>query len=369
MLAANWENVLVLQTSFLGDTVLTLPLISEVRRRFAVGKLTLLCQPASRELLQDHPAIDAIIVDDKKHLDRGLAGLRRKAAELAAENFTLALTPHKSWRSALMLSWAGIPFRVGFRQSRGWFLFHRTVCRDGARHDVERNLSLLEAFEIQAEQCDRKISLPVSSALQTAVDRKLAALGLNINLPIVGIHPGSVWPTKRWSAAGFARLIEDLRQDFNCQVALFGGAEDGAVVRDVLSRCGQGAIDLVGQISLRELPAAIGRCRVFLTNDSGPMHIAVAERVATVAVFCATTPALGFYPYSERAAVLQKELSCRPCSTHGGRRCPLGHRACIELVQPASVLAVVKKFLGADVASPAIVDMPGKSFEPEFIAL
>jgi len=366
MLAANWKNVLVLQTSFLGDTVLTLPLISEVRRRFAVGKLTLLCQPASRELLQDHPAIDEIIVDDKKKLDRGLPGLRRKAAALATKNFTLALTPHKSWRSALMLCWAGIPARVGFRQSRGWFLFHRTVSRDGARHDLERNLSLLEAFDIHAEQCNREISLPVTPALQASVDQKLAALGLNINRPIVGIHPGSVWPTKRWSAAGFGRLIEDLRRNSNCQVALFGGAEDGAVVRDVLDRCGQGAIDLGGQISLHELPAAIGRCRVFVTNDSAPMHIAVAERVATVAVFCATTPALGFYPYSQQAIVVQKDLSCRPCTTHGGRRCPLGHQACSELIPPASVLAAVEKFLRADVAHG---EGPLRSFQPEIFTV
>ena len=366
MLAVNWENVLVSQTSFLGDTVLTLPLIAEIRRRFAVGKLTLLCRPASRELLQDHPAIDEIIVDDKKKLDRGIAGLRRKAASLATKNFTIALTPHKSWRSALMLCWAGIPARVGFRQSRGRFLFHRTVSRDGTRHDVERNLSLLEAFDVHPEQCHREIDLPVSPTLQAAVDQKLAAVGLNINQPIVGVHPGSVWPTKRWSAAGFAQLIEELRRNSNCQVALFGGAEDGAVVHDVLDRCGHGAIDLGGQISLRELPAAIRRCRVFVTNDSGPMHIAVAERVATVAVFCATTPALGFYPYSERAAVLQKALSCRPCTTHGGRRCPLGHQACSELIQPASVLRAVEKFLRTDVA---LGQAPLPSFQPEFLTV
>jgi heptosyltransferase-2 len=366
MLVANWENVLVSQTSFLGDTVLTLPLMSEVRRRFAVGKLTLLCQPASRELLQDHPAIDEIIVDDKKKLDRGVAGLRRKAAALAAQKFTLALTPHKSWRSALMLCWAGIPARVGFRQSRGWFLFHRTVYRDGARHDVERNLSLLEAFDIHPEQCAREISLPISPALQAAVDQKLAALGVDISEPIVGVHPGSVWPTKRWSAAGFAQLIEDLRRNSNCQVVLFGGAEDGAVVHEVLERCASGAINLAEQISLRELPAAIRRCRVFVTNDSGPMHIAVAERVPTVAVFCATTPALGFYPYSQHAVVVEKNLSCRPCTTHGGRRCPLGHQACSELIQPASVINAVEKFLRAD---RAMIETPLDSFQPEFIAV
>src|ERR1051325_3066782 len=159
MTAANWDNVLILQSSFLGDTVLTLPLISAVRKHFPVRRLSLLCQPASRELLQDHPEIDQIIVDDKKSLDRGIAGLRNKAAALATERFTIALTPHKSLRSALMLYLAGIPHRVGFRQSRGWVFFNRRAARDGTRHDVERNLSLLESFGVRPEDCRRDISL------------------------------------------------------------------------------------------------------------------------------------------------------------------------------------------------------------------
>ena len=364
MNGANWENLLILQTSFLGDTVLTLPLITEVRRRFPVRKLSLLCQPLSRELLQDHPAIDEIIVDDKKREDRGLGGLRRKAALLAAKKFTLALTPHKSLRSSLLLYLAGIPNRIGFGQSRGWFLFHQRVQRDPARHDVERNLSLLEAFGIATEECWRAIDLPISPAVQSEVDRKLRALGIREGKPIIGVNPGSVWPTKRWSRQGFSQLIDLLEEKLDCQVVLFGGAEDAAVVGDVLTACGTAAVSLVGEISLRELPAAIRRCRVFVTNDSGPMHIAVAERVPTVAIFCATTPDLGFFPYTNHAVVVEKQLSCRPCTSHGGRRCPLGTEACIQLIEPASVLQAVEKLLRS---GPPDNETSIDSFQPEFV--
>ena len=366
MNSANWGNLLIVQTSFLGDTVLTLPLITEVRRLLPVVKLSLLCQPLSRELLQDHPAIDEIIVDDKKHQDRGLGGLRRKAKILAAKKFTLALTPHKSLRSALLLALAGIPNRIGFRQSRGWFLFHQRVERDPARHDVERNLSLLTAFGVGAEQCRRAIDLPISPVVQAQVDRKFRALGIGENKDIIGVNPGSVWPTKRWSRQGFAELIRSLRQKFDCQIVLFGGAEDGEVVREVLAGCGTAAISLVGEISLRELPAAIRRCRVFVTNDSGPMHIAVAQRVPTVAVFCATTADLGFFPYSKNAIVVEKNLSCRPCTSHGGRRCPLGSEACIRLVEPVNVLQAVEKLLGGGQVDN---ESPVESVQPEFVTL
>lgn len=361
MAAPSWDNVLVLQTSFLGDTVLTVPLIAELKRRFPVKRLTVLCQPGSRELLQDHPAIDEIIVDDKKQADRGAHGLRAKAATLRAKRFTLALTPHKSLRSALLLYLAQIPCRVGFRQSRGWFLFNRRVKRDAWRHDVERNLSILQAFDVRVEECHRALDLPVNSPVQQVVNQKLMALGISENDNVVGINPGSVWPTKRWSAAGFAELIRLLKNEFACQVLLFGGPEDAPVVEDVERRSGGAAINLVDQIGLHELAAAISRCAIFITNDSAPMHIAVARQVPTVAIFCATTPELGFFPYTKNAIVVGRDISCRPCASHGGRRCPLGTEDCIRQIGAHHVMEGVRKLIGAE--KPGV--SPGRPpFEP-----
>ena len=363
MSLSSWENVLILQTSFLGDTVLTLPLISEVRRRFPVKRLSVLCLSASRELLQDHPAIDEIIAYDKKSADRGWRGLQRTAARLKEKNFTVALTPHKSMRSALILYLANIPHRVGFRESRGWFLFHQRAARDRNLHDVERNLSVLRAYGLAPEDCQRTIELPVNAAVQGVVDQKLQDFGIDESGPIIGLSPGSVWPTKRWSPEGFARLIQMLRQQ-GCQVLLFGGADDAAVVDDVQRQCGRVAVNLVGEIGLRELPAAISRCSVFVTNGSGPMHIAVARRIPTVALFCATTPDLGFYPYTDNAIVVQRQLSCRPCASHGGRRCPLGTEDCIHQIRPEIVLHAVDKLLRADVSRNS-----SSSFQPELMTV
>jgi lipopolysaccharide heptosyltransferase II len=364
MAPVNWENVLILQTSFLGDTVLTLPLICEVRKRFPVKSLSLLCLPVNRELLQDHPAIDEIIIDDKKNADRGWQGMRRTAARVKAKGFTIALTPHKSLRSAWILYDAGVPYRVGFRQSFGWFLFHQTIERNAALHDVERNLLVLRAFGLSPDQCGRALELPVSSIVQNGVDEKLRGLGVNDGDLVIGMSPGSVWPTKRWSTSGFAALIGMLREQHDCRVLLFGGADDTPVVEEIQRLCGEEAINLVGRIGLRELPAAINRCRVFVTNDSGPMHIAVARRVPTVAIFCATTPELGFYPYTSDAIVVQRSLTCRPCASHGGRRCPLGTEDCIRQIRPETVFSAVEKLLCSDARG-----VPLSSFQPEFLTV
>jgi heptosyltransferase-2 len=366
MTFGNWQNVLVLQTSFLGDTVLTLPLLSEIKRRFPSTRLTVLCSPLGRELLEGHPGVDALIVDDKRGADKGLLGLWRKAEALRERAFTMALTPHKSFRSALLLYLARIPYRVGFRQSKGWFLFNRRVNRQSECHDVERNLSILEAFEIGTKECRRALELPVNPVRQNSVNRLLSSLGVNLGKMIVGVNPGSIWPTKRWAAEGFAQLIQLVKNKYDCEVLLFGASEDAAVASKIYDMSGRSAINLAGKIGLQELPAALNVCCVLVTNDSGPMHIAVARNIPTVAIFCATTPDLGFYPYSSNSIVLEKELSCRPCASHGGRRCPLGTEDCIRLIRPEHVFQAVKHSIERD---PEMSSADSDLYAPEFVRL
>ena len=345
MLPTNWENVLVVQTSFLGDTVLTLPLLSEIKRRYPAGKLTLLCAPVAAELLGSHEAIDEVLIDDKRRQDAGVLGLWRKAKVLEQKRFTLAISPHKSLRSALLLFLARIPRRVGFRQSQGAFLFHDLADRNPGCHDVERNLSILQPLGIPTETCRRDIDLPVAEAAREQSRHLLQALGVDLNKTVIGINAGSVWPTKRWAPDLFARLITKLKQNLNCEIVLFGGPEDHNTVATIQALCETEVVNLSGKTALRDLPAAISACDLFITNDSGPMHIAVGCGVPVVAIFCATTPSLGFYPYSSKAVVVQKELPCRPCSSHGGRRCPLGTEDCIKLIRPEEVLQAAIQML------------------------
>jgi heptosyltransferase-2 len=183
---------------------------------------------------------------------------------------------------------------------------------------------------------------------------------------LIGVNPGSVWATKRWSDKGFARAIQLIKQSYDCEVLLFGGPADAAVTARIQDLCGGASVNLAGKIGLREMPAALRLCRVLITNDSAPMHMAVACGVPTVAIFCATTPALGFYPYAANSIVLEKALSCRPCGSHGGRRCPLGTEDCIRLISPTHVLEAVVKLLERNQESaPAGQD----AFSPEFVSV
>ena len=362
------ERILVNQTSYLGDVILTTPLLAEIRRCFPEAELDLLCTPRATSLVDNNPDLDHIVADDKRGEGRGLKGVWRKVMELRRRRYTLALSPHKSLRSALLLFLARIPCRIGFRQSAGWFLYHHRVNRDTRLHDVDRNLSLLQAFGMDPSRSQKKLRIEVDSHTRESVERIWNALGIEQQDGglIFGLNPGSVWPTKRWSVEGYANLMVQLKKKYRCEVVLFGGPEDREIADRIQELSGHVGFDLVGRTSLRELPCAVERCDVFITNDSAPMHIAVARGIPVVALFCATTPSLGFYPYASRATVVQKELSCRPCTSHGGRRCPLGTADCIHLVKSEDVLRGVEQVINGKDQRDSTSENP---FTPNIITL
>lgn len=336
------EKILVVQTSFLGDVVLTTPLLAAIRRRFPSARLSVLCTPQARALVEGNPDVQEILVDDKKGRDKGARGLWRKAAQLRAERFAVAFSPHKSLRSALLLFLAGIPNRIGFRQSAGWFLYHHRAERDPSRHDADRMLALLEPFGGIRVDDTAGLRIAADPAAERGIDQLFRDMGVGRSGLTFGMSPGSVWATKRWNAEGYADLIVRLKRKYSCDIVLFGGPEDVPVVQRIRRLSDNLAVSLAGKIDLRELVCAIGRCDLFVTNDSAPMHIAVARGVPVVAVFCATTRSLGFYPYSSRAIVIEKELPCRPCGSHGGRRCPLGTEDCMRSIGAEDVLKGVE---------------------------
>lgn len=338
------RNVLIVQTSFLGDLVLSTPVFSEVRRRFPRARITVLATPRSGAILEGHPAVDRVLADDKRGADSGALGWLGTARRLRAEGFDTVLSIHRSLRTALVLAAAGIPRRIGFRDSRGRLLLTETVVRDRARHDVERNLCILRALGVEPEDCERRLSLAVTPAAGAAAARLLdeAAPGSG---PLFGIAPGSVWATKRWRASGFSAVARALAAREGARVVVLGGPEDRGLAADIARASGGRVASLAGRTDLPTLVALVARLDCLVTNDSAPLHVASAVGTPRVAIFCATSPAQGFGPWGGRSAVVERDLECRPCARHGGASCPRGTDDCIELVRPADVLAAVSGVL------------------------
>jgi heptosyltransferase-2 len=332
-------SVVVAQTSFLGDVVLTTPLLSALRARLRPRRLAVVVRPEAAPLVEGHPDVDDVLLDDKRGAAAGLGGLLGAARRLRRERFDVAVSPHRSLRTALVLAAAGIPRRVGFRDARGARLYHDRVARDRSRHDVERNLGLLEPFGGPASGPPR-LHVPV----QAAAAARAAALVPEGPGPLVALAPGSVWATKRWTAAGFAAVAAALART-GARVVLLGAPADRARCEEVAAGAGGAVRVLAGQTDLATMVAVIDRAALLVGNDSAPMHVACARGVPVVAVFCATTPALGYGPWGARTRVVEADLACRPCARHGGRTCPRGTEDCMRLVEPTAVLGAVRELL------------------------
>ena len=327
---------LVIQTAFLGDVLLTTPLLAVLADRH--GPVDVVTTPAAAPLLESHPAVRRVISYDKRGADQGIGGLRRLAGELRAQRYEAAYLPHRSLRSAGLAFLARIPRRVGFAD--GWrVLYTESRPRPRAGHEIDRLLALTDASP-------RHQTLPTLQLSVADVARAKALLGMGtIRPPFAALAPGSIWGSKRWPhyAALARRLVERL------DVVLVGGSDDAPLADGIVAEARDAgashhAVSLCGRLSLRESAAVIREACVLVTNDSAPLHFAQAMGTPTVAVFGPTIPAFGFGPRGPRDVVVSVDgLACRPCSPHGPAACPLGHHLCMQSLTVDDVLHAIEE--------------------------
>jgi heptosyltransferase-2 len=337
------KNILLIQSAFLGDTVLTLPLARDLKAALPDARLTVLTLPSLVSIFQGAPGVDEVLVDDKRGAHGGLKGPWTLAEVLKARRFDLAVIPHRSFRSALLAYLAGIPRRVGFSSSAGRWLLTDRVPFTWLMHDLERNLALLKPLApgVRLRE-DEGLYLTAAPAARAAMDRRLAEAGIPAGAAVVGVHPGSAWPTKRWLPERFAELCRRFEANGE-RVVLVGGPSD----QDLCARVAadSGALNWAGATTIDDLKALLPRMSLFVTNDSGPMHLATGSGVPTLALFGPTTRELGFFPYGAGHRVLEADLPCRPCGLHGARECPEGHFLCMRLITTEQAWAAAREML------------------------
>jgi heptosyltransferase-2 len=325
----------VIQTAFLGDVVLTTPLLTALADKF--GPVDVVVTPGAAELLEGHPAVREVLRYDKKGRDAGLAGLRRLGAELRMRRYARAYLPHRSWRSAALALLARVPERAGFADSPAAITYTTRVTRAPTGHEVERLLALAGRRTRPAPP----VSLALTTEDEAAADRWLAARGIAPGF--TAIAPGSIWGTKRWpSYPALAAALEG-------SLVVVGGEGDTALADEVVAAAPGRAWSAAGLLSLRASAALIERARVLVTNDSAPLHLATAVGTPLVAIFGPTVPEQGFGPRGSRSLALgHAGLACRPCSAHGPRVCPLGHHRCMRELPVETVAEATVMVAGAE---------------------
>jgi heptosyltransferase II len=324
---------LVVQTSFLGDTVLTTPLIGYLAERAAVDVVV---TAASAPLLANNLSIRHVIVYDKRGQDRGVGGFVRLVRRLRANRYAAAYLAQGSARSAALALAAGVGQRVGFVTSAGRRLYTSRVPYIENDHHAVRLLRLA-AGNVELTPAMLRPRLFPGDAERRSVDALLARHGWG-GEPLIALAPGSVWATKRWPQ------YAELAAEIDGRLAIIGSAADRQLAVEITRAVGPRAIDCTGSLSLLASAELIGRARMLVTNDSAPLHLASAMGTPTVAIFGPTVPEFGFGPLAPRSTVLGiTTLTCRPCDRHGPKRCPLGHWRCMREITPRDVAAAIQE--------------------------
>jgi len=324
---------LVVQTAFLGDVVLTTPLLSALAADH--GPVDVVTTPIAASLIETHPAVRKVIPYDKRGSDRGWAGLRNLARRLRTERYERAYLPHRSLRTATLGVLAGIPTRIGF--SGAWsFLYTEARPKPALGHESDRLLAL----------ADKPPGVYPPQLRPTAADEQAAAA--LIDGAFVALAPGSIWGSKRWPYyPELARQLVD-----HVPVVVVGGQDDVGLGEEIQKAATGGngrqrVVNSCGKLTLRQSAALIGRASVLVTNDSAPLHLATAMGTPIVALFGPTVTEFGFGPLRPGDVALGiDELPCRPCSSHGPPQCPLGHHRCMRELTVAAVIAAIEE-LGA----------------------
>jgi heptosyltransferase-2 len=331
---------LVVQTSFLGDMVLTTPLIAWLAGR---GPVDVLATHAAAALLANNPSVREVIVYDKRGVDSGIAGFRRIAGRLRDRGYSTAYHAQGSMRSGALSVAAGIADRVGFASSAGRMFYTTRVPLIENAHHAARLLTLgTRDFMRTPTRAALRPRLYPGAAERARVDIVLGATSAKQEL--VAVAPGSVWATKRWPY--YAELAKELSE--RAQVVVIGGEGDRELAEAIVGATNGQAIDATGRLSLLASAELIARASLLVTNDSAPLHLASAMNTPTLAVFGPTIPEFGFGPLADRSAVAGlTELACRPCDRHGPRVCPLGHWRCMREITPDVVAPLARDLLSS----------------------
>jgi len=369
-----FERILLIKPSAVGDVVHTLPVLAKLRQRYPSARIDWMLTPGIAELIRHHPALSGVVLfarDDYARSWRDLSGplgFIKLLADLRAARYDLVIDLHGQFRSALFTLATRAKTRIGFDRPRrslrrasrpmpreallhgwtgaregSWVAYtHRIRVRTLDAHAVDRYLWVGDMLGFADGPLE--FSVPVPEEAEHGVDALLAENGV-AHKPLALLTPGTIWETKHWLTESFAVVARHfLSKDW--AVVLAGASRDVARCREVAAAC-EGVCDLSGRTKLSELAALIRRAAICVTNDSGPMHLAAAMNTPMISIFGPTDP-LWIGPYGRPDAVVRAGVECSPCYLRKLRDCPHNH-ACMRQVTPQEVIGRVEQMLATAV--------------------
>lgn len=316
---------------------MTLPAVRTIRSNFPQARISILAQPWVAELFSANRYVDDVILYHKKTHHKGIKGLIRLARELRPNRFDMAILLQNAFEAALLARLARIPVVAGYsRDGRRLLLSHAAFLRKEIKkkHQIYYYQDLLRQLGLSCGP--DTLYLDLNEEVRTRA-RTLVA---DLPKPLIGFNPGAAYgPAKRWPQEKYAALAKRLKEEVSGTILVFGTKTDSQAAA-VIGQAAENVVDLTGKTALAAAMALIECCDLFVTNDSGLMHVAAAAGTPLVAIF-GSTDAVATGPFSKKAAVIQKDLPCIPCLKP---ECSRDFR-CMEDISVEEVLASVKMLL------------------------
>ena len=352
---SEYRNILVINLMHLGDLMLVTPVLRTLRHNYPAARITLLADRILADIVQENAHIDECLLIDKKGRDRSFLGIMRFARRLRKRKYDLVVNLHRNERSSALAALSGGKRIVGYTKPGFSLLFdHVSPDQHMVMHEVHSHYAALRAAGIIGEIDDAGLEMWLPPAAEAEAARLWAAHFAPAD-KVIALNIGASWRTKRWEDGYFAQVADTyLARGYH--LAVMGGPTD---VEMVAACCAQMREKdhphlhiFTGQVSLGVLAGLLRRCILFITTDSGPMHVGVAMNVPVLCMFGAS-PIPGFYPYDEKSISVRAPVPCHPCRLH---ECPLAeaeYMKCMKQMPPTLILKYADQMLAENGERPA----------------
>ncbi|MFH1772399.1 MAG: lipopolysaccharide heptosyltransferase II [Candidatus Omnitrophota bacterium] len=339
------KKILIVRTDRLGDVILSTPVISVLRKNFPHAHIGFLCRPYTYEAVNRNPYLDEVIVYDKYGKQKSLLSTIKFAFFIRRKHFDWSIILHPTNRAHLISFIAGIPFRVGWDRKMGFLLSKRLphVKQDGLKHESEFNLDILRSLSLTVE--DTCLHFPLSHEAEKQISIILSNLKIEDGSKFVVIHPSASCPSKRWPQDNYSELVKMLQKKSNLKIIIITVKGEEGFGKLIVEN--NEVVDLRGKLTIVQTASLLKKAALFISNDSGPVHIAAAIGTPVISIFGRKDPGLSplrWKPLGKNSYYIHKDAGCSECLAHN---CKKGF-LCLKKIAPQEVailaLGILNKF-------------------------
>ncbi len=339
------KKILIVRLDRMGDVVLSTPVIKAIRGAYPESHIAMMVRTYSRDIVEGNPYLSEVIIYDKNGTHKGLIGNLRFIRELRNKKFDTVVVLHPTNRTHLILRLSGIPDRIGYDKKLGFLLTKKIphTKQFGMKHEIAYNLDVLKYIGIEPK--DSKLYMPVNSISERKITKLLTANGVNNSDLLVAINPGASCASKRWGIEKFAKAANGLVEKYGAKIIIISGDVDKHFGDGLALLIKNNCINLSGKTSIADTASVLRRVKLFISNDSGPVHVSCAIGTPVIAIFGRGDRGLSpkrWGPSGRSDIVLHKDAGCDICYAHN---CRTGFK-CLDSITPQEVLDAADQILG-----------------------